>query len=359
MSARDVVSDIRALDSAPPGVVVGVASPGRVDIAAGGTADLAATPVSAATAFDLASVTKVAATTSALHRLASDGRMSLDAPVASILPTSPCSPGTTVRSLLQHRSGLWEWQPLYLADDRRDPWPTIEALPLRYTAGEGRHYSDLGFMLLGRVIEAVTGDRLDTAVTELVSAPLGLRRTGYRPADGTVAAGSLGDAAERRMVATNEPYPVLFAERGFPWREHELLGEANDGNCFHAFGGVAGHAGLFSTVEELLALGSSLASAEERPDLWDPAVTADVFADGPDAGQALGWRSESVELDGVPRRLLWHPGYTGCAFGFVPDTGVAVVLLSNRLLADRPEAPDRLWRTALRAVPGLTTSREP
>ncbi|QNA93816.1 beta-lactamase family protein [Microbacterium sp. Se63.02b] len=156
-----------------------VTTAGR-DLAAGGFADLAGTPMTTATAFDIASVSKVAATTTVILRLVSRGDLDFDDPVERFLPGTPCAAGTTVRHLLQHRAGLWEWQPLYLDREHLDPADAIDAVPLRYGLDEGRHYSDLGFMLLGRIIAVVTGTPLDAAVRELVTAPSG------SPAPGTV-----------------------------------------------------------------------------------------------------------------------------------------------------------------------------
>ncbi|QYM64111.1 beta-lactamase family protein [Microbacterium sp. Se5.02b] len=322
------------------------------DLAAGGFADLAGTPMTTATAFDIASVSKVAATTTVILRLVSRGDLDFDDPVERFLPGTPCAAGTTVRHLLQHRAGLWEWQPLYLDREHLDPADAIDAVPLRYGLDEGRHYSDLGFMLLGRIIAVVTGTPLDAAVRELVTAPLGLARTGYGPVARPVASSGIGDAAERRMVATGEPYPILTADRDFAWREGEVTGSVNDGNCFHALGGVSGHAGLFSTADDLLTLGAALAAPETHPELWRSEVVAELFRDGPDAGQALGWRSDSVAVAGRQTRLLWHPGYTGCALGIVQGTGTAAVLLTNRLFAPEPAPTEALWRTALPALLG-------
>src|SRR6218665_4221671 len=113
-----------------------------------------------------------------------------------------------------------------------------------------RHYSDLGFLLAGRVIEKVTGTHLADAMTQFLTEPLGMSHTGYGPVRGPVAASSGGGAREREMVASGSPYPMVLSgatlsQAEFPWREQELIGEVNDGNCAHAFGGVAGHAGLF------------------------------------------------------------------------------------------------------------------
>ncbi|MFK0239967.1 serine hydrolase domain-containing protein [Microbacterium sp. NPDC090281] len=354
MSAAEAVAAVLAGASAPRGAVAGVVTDAGRDIAAGGLADLAGTPMNIETAFDIASVSKVAATTTAILRLVSRGDLRFDDPVDRFVSGTACAPGTTVRHLLQHRAGLWEWQPLYLDRTRADAVAAADALPLRYGLDEGRHYSDLGFLLLGRIISAVTGLPLDEAVRELVTRPLGLDRTGYGPIGAPVASSALGDVAERRMVATGEPYPILTTTRHFAWREDEITGAANDGNCFHALRGVSGHAGLFSTADDLLTLGAALAAPEQHPELWHPDTVAELFRDGRDAGQALGWRSDTVAVAGRQTRMLWHPGYTGCALGIVPGTpttaGTAAVLLTNRLFAPDPASTEALWRTALPAL---------
>ena len=350
MTAPAAVAAVLASASAPRGIVAGVVTDAGRDVAAGGLADLAGTPVTPGTAFDIASVSKVAATTTAILRLVSRNALRFDDPVDRFIRGTACAPETTVRHLLQHRAGLWEWQPLYLDREHGDPAAAADAIPRRYGLDDGRHYSDLGFMLLGRIVAAVTGLPLDAAVRELVTAPLGLDRTGYGPVSRPVASSAVGDAAERRMVATGEPYPILATVRDFAWRDDEITGAVNDGNCFHALGGVSGHAGLFSTADDLLTLGAALAAPERHPELWDPDAVAELFRDGPDAGQALGWRSDTVAVAGRPTRVLWHPGYTGCALGIVPGTGTAAVLLTNRLFAPTPAPTEALWRTALPAL---------
>jgi CubicO group peptidase (beta-lactamase class C family) len=291
------------------------------------------------TGFDLASVTKVA-TTCALHRLAVLGDLTLSDPVERYLPRTACPPGTTLADVLWHRAGLWEWQPLYLVGT--DPLDVLATLPLRYPPRQGRHYSDLGFMLLGQVVAAVAGTSLGDAVAALVAEPLGLRHLRYGPIAGDVAAGGVGDRVEQQMVRTGVPYPVLFEEDGFCWREDVTIGEANDGNAFHAFSGVSGHAGLFGDADDLLTLAMSLADAG-ADELWGTDVRAQVFADGPDPGQAMGWRSQDWSDDGRTVRMLWHPGFTGCAVGFVPDGGYAVVMLTNRLFAAERLDTATLW----------------
>lgn len=358
MTAQQAVDALLSSPAAPLGAVVGVNTPAGADIAVGGATGPAGSPVTRDTAFDIASVTKVAATTSAILRLVSLGLLRLDESASAILPDAPAAPGTTVRHLLLHRAGLWEWQPLYLADGTgpagpTDPWETIRSLPLRYEPDSGRHYSDLGFMLLGRIIEVVSGLPLDGAFRTLVAEPLGLQRSGYGPADEPVAMSSHGDDVERKMVETGAPYPVVVAGAGarepgsFPWRTGPLRGTVNDGNCFHAFRGVAGHAGLFSTADDLLRIGAALAAPEAHSSVWHPEVVAEFFRDGPDAGQALGWRSATVRCASEDQRMLWHPGFTGCALGVLPDAEAAVIMLTNRLTAGRPAKTETLWDTAL------------
>lgn len=343
MPAAEALAALLSGPSAPPGAVVAIAGPDGREVAAGGRTRPGGDPVTEATSFDLASVTKVV-TTCALHRLAVLGELALDDPVSRWLPRTPCAAGTTLTDLLLHRAGLWEWQPLYLAG--ADPVDALAALPLRYLPRQGRHYSDLGFMLLGQVVAVATGQSLPDAVRALVAEPLGLAGLRYGPITRDVAAGGIGDKVELAMVRTGRPYPVLFSDAGFRWREAVTVGEASDGNAFHAFGGVSGHAGLFGTADDLLTLASSLASPDTA-DLWGTEVRARVLADGPDDGQALGWRSQVVNCRGRRERMLWHPGFTGCAVGFVPGEETAVVMLSNRLLAAEPAETASLWTRVL------------
>mgnify|MGYP001024577555 CR=1 FL=1 len=342
--------------SPPPGVVVGYAVAGERAVVAHGSTEAAGAPMGAGLRFDAASVTKAVVTTVALATLVERRALSFDAPVRSVLPTFPGHPGTTLRHLLQHRGGLPAWQPLYLApgaaDDARAVLDTVTPeAPL----DAARTYSDLGFLHLGRVVEAVAATPLDRAVHELALVPLGIPAAGFLPAGtpGTAAGcapSSVGDRAERAMVDSGEPYLVRWHDDGFAWRSHVLRGEANDGNCWHAFGGVAGHAGLFATVDELLTAGRALALSVTGDGPLPAPVAAELVAAGPDAEQALGWRRDG--------RWAWHPGYTGCAVGFVPGRPVVVAVASNRLLPDGPPAPTAaLWRAAVAGLDPLPALR--
>jgi CubicO group peptidase (beta-lactamase class C family) len=291
-------------------------------------------PMTAATIFDMASVTKVMATTFAVMMLVDERKLDLDAPLHSYLPDfrGPEKDRITLRLLLTHRAGLSQWQPIfYHAANEREAYAYIRDLPLEWKPGAGRHYSDLGFMLLGLVVERVSGRPLDAFVHDRLYGPLGLTHTGFRPAEdaGRFAATSLGNPYEFRMV-----HDTTFGYRyaGDPdawngWRRRALLGEVNDGNAFHAFGGVAGHAGLFSTARDLdVLLRVLLHEGEYRGRRYVRAATVDTFMTPTGDGQALGWQVPSY----APAGSFDHTGFTGTYVLGVPARGLAVVLLTNR-----------------------------
>ncbi|TMR19381.1 beta-lactamase family protein [Nonomuraea turkmeniaca] len=299
-------------------------------------------PMTLDTYHDLASVTKIVATTTALIRLVSERLVDLDAPLSAYLPRS--YEVITVRDLLLHRGGLWEWWPLYIQPDLPPP---------RYRPGRARRYSDLGFILLGRIVTAATGLRLDRAVAELVTRPLGLTQTTYaRPTGTEVAMSALDDRVEMAMLDTGRPYPVPYRSTDFTrWRREPVLGQVADGNAYHALDGVAGHAGLFSTVPDLLKYCAALSRYEEHDRLWRPEVAREFFAPGPDPEQALGFRRYALDLAGETVTVLGHPGYVGCAIGFVPGRDVALVVAGNRLLvAGAPTPTEDLWHGLLQAT---------
>jgi len=356
----------------PAGVGLAVHAPG-VDIrAAAGHRGIdgdgsGRLPLTVDTHHDIASVTKIICTTTALLRLVSEELVDLDDEVRRYLPgfIGGDKSTVTVRQLLLHRAGLWEWQPLYAAvGEPGDALELVQRLPLRYRADAARHYSDLGFMLLGEIVSLATGQSLQDACATLVTEPLGLRSTGFaHPAPGDVATSSYGDQAEMAMVDTGIPYPVARTGTGRPlagpnrssdftrWRLSPITGEVNDGNAFHALGGVSGHAGLFSTLDDLITFADALANYESHDALWRPEVAREFFTAGPDVGQALGFRRYQLALGGERIDILGHPGFVGCAVGFAPGRGIALALASNRLLTPGIPVPtERLWQHALAAA---------
>lgn len=290
------------------------------------------------TRFDVASLTKVCATTFGIMLLVDRGAVELDAPLGRYLPLfgRPDKQAITLRHLLAHRSGLPAWKPVYChAADRAGSEAYIAALPLESPPGAEYRYSDLGFMLLGDVIEAVSGRPLDRFLGEELYAPLGLRGTGFAPRGGSLegaAATSAGNPLEERMAAAEERTPQAAPLAG-GWRTRVLSGEVNDGNAFYARQGVAGHAGLFSTARDLARLADLLlgrGTLDGRQ--FITARTVDAFLAADDLGNALGWqrRPAAIKADGAPAGSFGHTGFTGCNLLVVPERDLVVVFLTNR-----------------------------
>jgi CubicO group peptidase (beta-lactamase class C family) len=308
--------------SHPASAVAGVRTAAGTAVAEGGWARLPADglpgdPMTARTLLDLASVTKVAATTTLVMRLVADGQLSLEIPAHRFLPsfTGAGKDTVTVEHLLTHTAGLSPWWPLYCeARDREAALERAQLLPLAGRPGAAWCYSDLGLILVGRIVECVTTLGLADAFRQLVAEPLGLAaRYGPVPAD-RAAASADSDVYEFGMIATGRPYPVPFTTGDFPgWRNRPLRGEVNDGNAAHALGGVAGHAGLFATVGDLLGLGAAVRGGDFIP---SPVLARFAVPAGVHSEQVVGFRRRRVQVDGVTLTLLYHGGFTGTYFAF-------------------------------------------
>lgn len=292
-------------------------------------------PMHPSTLFDLASVTKVMATTMAVMKLAGEGRLDVDAPVYRYLPDfrGPHKDSITVRNLLQHSAGLVQWQPLYYhARNESEAYRLIRDMPLQWGVGEGRHYSDFSFMLLGHIVEHVTHMPLDRYVSREFYEPLGLRSTGFLPRRRgftDFAATEQGNGYEKHMVYDSTfGYRYLGDPRAWDgWRRYVLDGETNDGNSWYAHGGVAGHAGLFSTaadvrvlIDLLLQHGTYAGRQYIRPAVVERFFTRDHY------NNYLGWMSPANLPDGS----FSHNGFTGTYVLGVPKYGLSIVLLTNR-----------------------------
>lgn len=311
--------------------------------------------VDTGTAFDVASVTKLAATALLVMSAVERGELVLTDPLRRWLPVLDEARDTrlgsvTIEQVLVHRGGLPPWEPLYLhAQGPAEALERIAALQLAADPGQQVRYSDLGMMLLGAVLEVALGCSLPEAFQARVAGPLGLERTGYhgvgvdrpvptRPTDGSVAATSTGNPAEQRMIMTGEPYPVAGAVEDFAgWRHHTLVGEVNDGNAHHAFGGAAGHAGLFSTAGELATIGQWLLDTSLGVDraIASPDVVR-RFTGGSDREPLGMWsgRLTQASIAGPPG--LGHRGFTGCELVFDPTRRLVVAFVSNRQHPDYP-----------------------
>ena len=314
------------------------------------------------TIFDLGSLTKVAATTAAVMKLVDEGVLRLDHTLGRYLAEVGSEKGgITLHQLLTHRSGLWEWQPTYLhAREPGEALRFVANLGLRYGIGEGHHYSDLGFMLLGVIVERVTGRPLDDYVRSEIHEPLGMTDTWFTPDPalrGRIAATSFGNPYEHRMIATGSPYPVDGRPDDFDgWRDSTLLGEVNDGNAWYAWGGVAGHAGLFSTAGDLAVFGQALVNGcGYGPARLASANTVNAFLTEPyDEGQAIGFRSRRLPgSDALPvgEGGFGHGGFTGIELLFDPSRDLVVVLLTSRQHPGEPYGSiEPVWDGVLRRV---------
>jgi CubicO group peptidase (beta-lactamase class C family) len=281
--------------------------------------------------YDLASVSKVVATTTAAMLLADRGRLALSRPVVDYLPgfTGEGKAGVTVRHLLEHRSGLPAFIRLdTLARDSGAARLIVLAEPLRRKPGERVEYSDLNAMLLAWVIESVTGQPLDSFVTREILRPLGMTETRYRPPR----------ALRPRIV------PVGL------WRGHAIAGEIHDQNAAR-LGGVSGHAGLYSTGGDLARFAQFMlrkgATVQGRPLARPGAV--DLFTTRGPGNRGLGWEMrDTVERGSAGERLspaaFGHTGYTGTSIWIDPERDLFVVLLTNRVFAPRHRRSIRALR---------------
>jgi CubicO group peptidase (beta-lactamase class C family) len=263
----------------------------------------AARPMTADTVFDLASLTKVVATTPCLLRLAGRGDVGLDQPVRRYLPGFTGKDQVTVRHLLTHTSGLPGQRRYYRhLHDTAEIRAAALAEPLAARPGTVFCYSDAGFIVLGELAAAVAGCGLDQLVQDLVCAPLGLARTRYLP------------PATDRIAATEPAGGVA------------KVGVVHDENAA-ALGGVAGHAGLFGTAADL----ARYASTWVRGD-W-PAEALRCQTEGLGGRRGLGWglRGDPWDNmgDGWPASGAGHTGFTGTSLSIDPASGLWAVLLTN------------------------------
>lgn len=274
------------------------------------------------TLFDLASLTKVVATTGAAMLLVDDGRLALDRAVRAYLPefTGEGKEAVTVRHLLEHRSGLRAFLPLNeRARDAAEARRLVLQEPLRWPPGARVTYSDLNAMLLGWVVERAAGMSLDSFVTERLFRPLQMPATRFRPSR----------ALRSRIM------PVGL------WRGHVIAGQLHDQNAVR-LGGVSGHAGLYSTGTDLARYAQFLLRGG-RTNNGQPLVregTLSMFTRRGRGNRALGWEVRDTTTDENTGRFLsaeayGHGGYTGTSIWIDPAGDLFVVLLTNRVFAPR------------------------
>lgn len=293
--------------------------------------------------FDLASLTKVFATTYGIMLLVDSGKVVLDDPISNYLPAFADEQGDkstiSIRHLLTHTSGLPQWYPLYYkASNKNERRDVIANMPLKWPVGGERHYSDLGFMLLGDIIEQVSGRNLNQYLYEQLYQRLDLEHTTFKPDPGkfpNIAATSHGNPFEKRMVHDDDfGYQVdVDPESWDGWREYTLIGEVNDGNAWYANSGIAGHAGLFSTAADLQVLINLLLDkGQYRGTQIISEAVVDTFLSQDRFGNALGWAMQKsiIATEGTPEGTFGHTGFTGTNVVVIPEHDLSIIFLTNR-----------------------------
>ena len=282
------------------------------------------------TMYDLASLTKVVATTTAIMILYDQGKIHLDDRVSQYIPgfSGGMKDDVTIQMLLEHRSGLPAGRDLWrIALTPGEARQAVIDTPLEYAPGTGYIYSDLGADLLGFIVEVASGERLDVFMQERVFEPLGMSDTFFRP-----------HWTLRDHIAPTE----LTPPRGYP-----LRGEVHDENAF-ALGGVAGHAGLFSTATDLAVFAQMLLNGGELNGtriISDSTVSLFTKRTQAPGTRALGW--DTCGHDGscgkyLSQRAFGHTGFTGTSLWIDPDRDLFVILLTNRVHAARARRPSKV-----------------
>jgi uncharacterized protein YbbC (DUF1343 family) len=281
-------------------------------------------PMTEETVFDLASLTKAIATTTAVMQLAEQRKLDIDAPAGRYWPAFRRNGkgGITVRQLLTHYSGLRPDLSL------RPRWSGYEEAMAKIIAerpvlppGAGFIYSDINFEVLGELVRRVSGRPLDTYCAEHIFKPLGMKDTGFRP-------------------------PLSLHNRIAPTQYHLgklLCGEAHDPSCYH-MGGVAGHAGLFSTADDLSIFAQMLLNGGKYQGiqiLISETVNRMTTPQSPPGKKNLrgfGWDIEAPFVSNreelFPAGAYGHLGYTGTALWIDPITDTYIIVLTNRVHPD-------------------------
>ena len=331
-----------------PGCAFGVFAAGAVVLQDGlgrFTYDDDANAVTPTTVYDVASITKVAATTAASMLLYQRGQLDLDMPLGELLPgfvvgrsSAERAHHVKLRHLLAHSSGLPGYAELFrTATTPADLLRACLQLPLEAEPGSRAEYSDLGFILLGKALEILTGEELSTLARREVFQPLKLAATGFTP-----------PASSRSFIPPTEEDTTF--------RHRRIQGEVQDENA-SLLQGVAGHAGLFSNVPDLLRFASEvlvavhLGGSAGSSNLFE-SKTINYFAQRqqPEGStRALGWDTPSPESSAgrhFSPHSIGHLGFSGCSLWIDLDTAVAVVLLTNRTWPDRQNQTIRDLRPA-------------
>jgi serine-type D-Ala-D-Ala carboxypeptidase len=316
-----------------PGAVLLVGGPGGVLFkrAFGVANRFTGEPVSLQTVFDLASLTKPLATTLALMYMIQEGMLALETCLGAVLPAfrNTSKHAIQIRHLLYHTSGLPAHREYYhdlasmpLKERKTALRRLLVNEPLVRSIGMAPEYSDLGFMILCWIIEAVTNERLDHYVKKKIYSPLGLQHLFFR------------DLTEPK----NE---VAFAATEIcPWRKELMVGAVSDDNAW-VTGGIDGHAGLFGTAEDVYGLLRALQAAYDGKAslVFQPELVQAFLKRDASSSRALGFDAPSLQGSSsgglFSVNTVGHLGFTGTSFWMDLDRGIILILLTNRIHPDR------------------------
>ena len=314
-------------DRAFPGCSAAVTNRGELAAVKGlgrFTYDASSPAVSIASIFDLASVTKAVATTAMAMILYERGVLDLETPVTAIVPEFASSGDArraevTLRLLLAHCSGLPAYEKLFLhASTREELLRAAFATELTASPGERAEYSDIGFIILGIALERLADETLDTFCQREVFGPLAMAKTTFNPAE-----------------PLRPAIPPTADDNSF--RHRVIQGEVQDENA-SVLGGVAGHAGLFSTAEDLARFAHAMLSGGYpilRPSTL--ALFTRRESSPPGTSRALGWDTPTAPSQSgqhLSARAFGHLGYTGTSLWIDPARQLSITLLTNRTWPD-------------------------
>jgi beta-glucosidase-like glycosyl hydrolase/CubicO group peptidase (beta-lactamase class C family) len=330
LSAVDEVINNAIADSAFPGAVLLAAKDGIIvhEKAYGRfTYDPSSEPMTTDAIFDLASVTKVISTTSAMMKLVEEKKISLSDPVVKYFPAfgQNGKEKVTLYNLLVHNSGLQAWRKYYeFCDSPKCVLDSIFAAPLIYPTGDSTLYSDLGLITTGKVIEKVTGTSLANYVDSVFFKPLGMKNTMYNPPA----------ALMKRLVPTE--VDSFWKKTYLPVR-----GRVHDENAA-TLGGVSGHAGLFSTASDLakiLQMELNYGVYNGKRFLDSSTIVMFIAQQSPNSSRGIGWdtRSGGRSFSGqyTSARTFLHTGFTGTSVVADPEKKTIIIFLTNRVYPTR------------------------
>ena len=302
--------------------------------------------------FDVASLTKPIVVSTLVMKLIDEGRLGLEKKVSEILTdfTGRGKDLITVRSILQHAAGFPATMPYYEAvreiegtskrslmwseEARAIIFDEINRSKLEYLPGSKSIYSDVGFIVLGRMIETIYEESLDAIAHREIFQPLRMKSSGFV------------NLAALQQAKLEQNFSEIVPTAYCPWRRQMLCGEVHDDNAW-SMGGVAGHAGLFSNADDINRFIVELLEVRAgRSDFVSKEILSEFWSRGDSDSWALGWDTPSVNDSSAgehfSRDAVGHLAFTGCSIWIDPARGLAVTLLTNRI---HPSTDNQLIRT--------------